>query len=319
MHLSRLLWIVPALALTGCGSISTPSTPPPVVNVAYAGSLELINQQALGPAFTQTFHIGYQGRGGGSFGLAQELKSHTISADVFESIGMAPIEVVEPKTRAWAVAVASSPLVVAYNPHSRFAAELNAIRDHKAPLSQLFQLIMTPGFALGRTNPVTDPQGRAFCEMMELAVARYHLPSSDLTKLWGGTPTSSSQIYSEEGILTQLQSGGIDASSAFLSEALQRHLPYIALPPALNFADSAYANTYAGAHLAVNGKTVAGTPLYIDVTLPNIQPSAPAKKFLNFLLSPKGRALWHKMGYESVSPKVLGNPAAMPQGVDVNP
>lgn len=308
-----------SMIAAGCGAPYPHSTTASsAVTVAYAGSLQLVNQQSLGPAFSRTTGIHYSGRGGGAFGLAHELAAHTISADVFESMGLAPIQVIQPTSTAWAVAVASSPLVVAYSPKSPFAPTLNAIRSHKAPLSELFSLMLNPQFKLGRTNPVTDPQGQAFAEMIQLAVKTYHLPLSDTGKILGGSATQSNELYSEEGILTNLQSGGLDACSAFLSEAVQRHLPYIALPAALNFGSVHDANVYKTASLTINGKKVTGAPLLIDVTLTQRHPSSSALRFLNFLAGTTGQKIWKQMGYHTFAPYWVGNPHAMPRGVRVH-
>lgn len=301
---------------SGCGTSN--SSKPALVTVAYAGSLQLVNQQSLGPAFYKSTGVRYSGRGGGAFGLAHELASHTINADVFESIGLAPIAVIQPAaSKTWAVAVASSPLVVAYSQTSPFAKTLNAIRIHQAPLVDLFSLMLNPKFKLGRTNPVTDPQGQAFAEMIQLAVKKYHLPAHDVSRILGGSPAQSKEIYSEEGILTNLQSGGLDASSAFLSEALQRHLPYIALPASLNFGSLRDARTYATTSLRLNGSKVTGAPLLIDVTLTHNPPGRAALRFLNFITGATGQKIWRQMGYHTFTPYVVGNPRALPRGVTV--
>lgn len=304
-------------ALVGCGLSHPNASKASTVTVAYAGSLQLVNQQKLGPAFSKATGIHYSGRGGGAFGLAHELASRTISADVFESMGLAPIQVIQPTAQAWAVAVASSPLVVAYSPTSSFAPQLNAIRTKKAPLSALFALMLNPQFKLGRTNPVTDPQGQAFAEMIQLAVKKYHLPAQDITRILGGSATQSKQIYSEEGILTNLQSGGLDASSAFLSEAQQRHLPYIALPPSLNFGSLRDRHAYATASLDISGSKVIGTPLLIDVTLTHTHPTPAAVRFLNYLASSAGQKIWKQMGYHTFRPYIVGNSHTIPKGVTI--
>ncbi len=303
--------------VAGCGTSHPIASHSGAVTVAYAGSLQLVNQQNLGPEFSKMTGIHYSGRGGGAFGLAHEIASHTIQADVFESMGLAPIKVIAPGSQAWGIAVASSPLVVAYSPKSSFASTLNAIRTHKAPLSELFSLMLNPRFKLGRTNPVTDPQGQAFAEMVQLAVNKYHLSPHDVGRILGGSATKSREIYSEEGILTNLQSGGLDASSAFLSEAIQRHLPYITLPPSLNFGSLRYAPTYARAGLEINGARVTGVPLLIDVTLTQRHPSTAALHFLNFLADPKGQNIWKQMGYHTFAPYVVGNSHAVPKGVTI--
>lgn len=319
MHTLKKFW--PGLGaglvlwLTGCGPVASTGSPPATVQVAYAGSLALLNEQAIGPAFHRATGYAYQGRGGGSYGLAHELSSGTIHADVFESIGYGPIAALATHSPGWAVQYAASPLVVAYNPRSPYAGQLNAIRAGREPLSALFTLMATPGFHLGRTNPDTDPQGQAFLMMLQLAVRQYHLPANLYTRIIG-SPQNSRQIYSEEGILSLLQAGGLDASSAFLSEAVQRHLSYIKLPAPLNFGDPAEAAWYRTAHLTLSsGRVVTGKPLTIDITALGRHPSPGALAFIRFQLSARARRLYTQMGYTLLPATVVGQSSRAPAGL----
>ncbi|WP_242940680.1 extracellular solute-binding protein [Sulfobacillus thermosulfidooxidans] len=303
--------------LTGCGTSSSINTPhtSSTVHVAYAGSLELLNNQFLGPAFEKSYHVHYQGQGGGSYGIAHEIVAGSIPANVFESIGYGPVKVLEPAKTSWAIAIASSPLVVAYNPHSRFAPELNQIRRGQKPLKDLFQLMAQNGFKLGRTNPNTDPQGQAFVMAIELAQKTYHLSPDIVSRILGPINTGG-EIYTEEGILSLLQSGGLDASSAFLSEAVQRHLDYIMLPPTLNFSDPALASWYHSVHVTLsNGTVVYGTPLTIDVTTVGKPANPNAIQFVRFLLSKSGQSIFQHEGYHLFSPYVMGKSTALPQAL----
>jgi molybdate/tungstate transport system substrate-binding protein len=303
--LRRLGAVFALLALmTGCGAATAPSH---VVDVAYAGSLAYLMDQQVGPGFQHVAHLTYQGRGGGSLGLAQEIRAGTIPADVFVSIGTGPIAVLGPRA-PWAIGFATAPLVIAYNPHSRFAPELRALANRRLPIQDLFTLMAQPGFRLGRTNPNTDPQGQAFYMMVELAQRVYGLPPHTAQHLLGA-PDNPAQVFSETGILSQLQSGNLDASSAFLPEALEHRLPYIALPPALNFSSPEEAVLYGEVSVKLaDGRTVVGQPLSVDVTVVNR--SANGVRFVRYLLSHPGP--WQKDGYVWTSPRYWGNVAAIP-------
>jgi molybdate/tungstate transport system substrate-binding protein len=322
---SILLGMFLAAALAGCGSTassrstgSSASHPTSSVsgtaNVAYAGSLQNVNELNVSPAFSKATGYKYQGKGGGAMGMAQEIKSKTIAPNVFESIGYAPVQLIEPKLTSWAIAFSSSPLVVAYNPNSKYAMELNAMKSGQKPLADLFTLMAQPGFHLGRTNPNTDPQGQAFYEMVDLAIKKYHLPSSLMQEILGPVDNSH-EVYSETGILSLLQSGGLDAASAFLPEAVQRHLDYISLPISLNFSSQADATTYqtATVHLS-NGSVVKGAPLTIDITTVGT-PTPAAVSFIHFILGTQGQAIMKKAGYPTFSPVVIGNQQAVPNGI----
>ncbi len=296
------------LLLAGCSSAATGNGVhhSGVAQVAYAGSLQLLNEKNVGPAYTRATGYAYQGRAGGSLGLAQEIKSGEISPNVFESVGAAPIRLLGPKKASWYVSFAASPIVVAYNPNSTFAPELKAIASGRVPLAHLFALLASPGFLLGRTNPATDPQGQAFWEMIELAGLRYHLGNSASSRILG-TPANSSQVFQETALDARLEAGQLDAASAFLPQAIQLKLPYIQLPAAINFGSPALAADYAKASLTLpNGAVVHGAPLTVDIT--EVGKSSPAATaYIEYVLSPAGRRAFASAGYALLKPAVLGN------------
>jgi molybdate/tungstate transport system substrate-binding protein len=280
------------------------------VNVVYAGSLALINDQVLGPRFQRVTSILYQGQGGGSFAMAQELKSHLLRAQVFESVGTAPIQELEPKQTTWSVRVSATPLVIAYNPKSPEAAYFKKVADHEVSLKAFFEYLASHKLHLGRTNPRTDPQGQAFYEMVELAVRRYHLPAADVRKILGSW-NNTQQIYSEEGLPTELQSGGLDLSSAFLPEVKQDHMPYIALPSWLDFADAHDAAWYAKATINLPTGRVHGVVLAIWATALNH--SALGAEFIRFMI--RHESLLKSYGYPTLTPAVQGSIADVPPTV----
>ena len=128
-------------------------------------------------------------------------------------------------------------MVVAYNPNGKYASQFKAIADGSKPVSDLFTLLQTPGLKLGRTDPNIDPQGRDFIYMLQLAQMYYHLPSDTVAKILGTTDygtASSPQIYAESALDSTLQSGQLDAASAFVTQAIELHLAYIPLPVQIN-------------------------------------------------------------------------------------
>lgn len=317
------LVVVVGLVAAACGTRSptavsgatTKAAVSGTANVAYAGSLQLLDDKVIGPAFSKATGYSYQGRGGGSFGVAHEIASGEISPNVFESIGAAPIALLEPKFTSWYVQVAASPIVVAYSPSSPFAPQLAAIAKGHKPLSDLFALAEQRGFRLGRTNPNTDPQGQAFCEMVKLAQAAYHLPSGTAAKVLGPLDNPS-QVFAETALEARLQAGQLDAASAFLSQAIQLHLPYIALPSAIDFGDPSLAASYAQATLTLTGgKTVHGVPLVVDATAVGSHDPAAAAAFVAYLVSSPGRSQLRQGGYSLVTAKLFGNVLAAPKAV----
>jgi len=95
------------------------------LTVTYAGSMGVVMDNGLGPDFAKTHHVDYQGQGQGAYAMARLLAAKKVVADVFVSITPGPIEVLKQAGLVGqAQPVASTRMVIAYNPHSRFAQQL---------------------------------------------------------------------------------------------------------------------------------------------------------------------------------------------------
>ena len=288
-------------------------------NVAYASSLQFLNENVVKPAFTAATGAGFSGTGNSSGTLSSDILAGEISPNVFESVGGDNITPLEPKFTKWYIPYAGTSMVIAYNPKSKYASEFKAYADGSKPLGTLFStLLQTPGLKLGRTDPNTDPQGRDFIFMLELAQKYYHLPSDTVSKILGtsnfGT-SSNSQIYAESSLDSTLESGQLDASSAFVTQAIELHLAYIPLPTAINLGDAALASTYKTATVKLeNGMTKSGSPQVIDIT--SIGTPTPAgNAFIAYTLSPAGLAQYKAGGFKLITPTVVGDKSAVPAAV----
>ena len=288
-------------------------------NVAYASSLQFLNENVVKPAFTAATGAGFSGTGNASGTLESDIASGEISPNVFESVGGDNITPLEPKFTSWYIPYAGTSMVIAYNPKSKYASEFNAYADGSKPLSSLFStLLQTPGLKLGRTDPNTDPQGRDFIYMLELAQKYYNLPSDTVAKILGTTnfgSSSSSEIYAESSLDSTLESGQLDASSAFITQAIELHLSYIKLPDQINLASSALASTYKTATVTLaNGMTKSGSPQVIDITAIGT-PTPAATAFIAYTLSPAGLAQYKAGGFSLITPTVVGDKSAVPAAV----
>ncbi|HEX9030919.1 MAG TPA: extracellular solute-binding protein [Streptosporangiaceae bacterium] len=316
-----------ALAIAGCSnspaSTSGGTKPSGTANVAYAASLTYLNEKIFGPAFAKATGYKYLGTPGPSDGLSAEIAAKSISPNAFISVGGKPIASLGPAFSKWYIQYASTSIVLAYNPASKYASQFEAIAAGKKPMSDLFSILAQPGFQLGRTDPNTDPQGRAFIYMLELAQMKYHLPKSIVTKILGGPPASanSTQIFEEAALDSRLQAGQLDAASAYLSQAKQLHLHYITLPADINLGDAALAAQYATASITItdNGQQVTktGAPLTLDITtISGTKDQAAGNAFVAFVLSPAGRALYaNQGGYTLLTPTASGDTSAIPASI----
>ncbi|WP_404548650.1 extracellular solute-binding protein [Dyella jejuensis] len=268
----------------------------PVLHVAYAGSMGVVMDNAAGPAFAHAHRAVYQGTGQGSYALARLLAARRLQADVFVTITPGPMQVLKQAglvTRA--VPVASTQMVIAYNPRSRFAADFAAAaRGEK----KWYEVLAEPGLHVGRTDPAVDPQGANALLTLQLAADYYHRP--DLLKRIAGKAQNPAQIFSEPSLMSRLEAGQIDATIGYLSAARSHHLPAIKLPDEINLGDPGLqAPWYDRASITLdNGKALHVEPLvFYAAVLGNAQQPALARDFVAFLQSAQGQALFREHGY----------------------
>jgi molybdate/tungstate transport system substrate-binding protein len=309
-----------ATSTSTSASASSSSTPAVsgTANVAYASSLTFLNEKVIAPAFKAATGYSYSGYANASGTLESDIAAGEIHPDVFQSVGSDNVTPLEPKFTNWYIQYAGTSMVVAYNPKSKYASQFKAIADGSVPLKNLFTLLQTPGLKLGRTDPNVDPQGRDFIYMLELAQAYYHLPSDTVAKILGtsdfGT-ASSSQIYAESSLDSTLQSGQLDASSAFVTQAIELHLAYIPLIPQINLCCSQYASLYKTATVKLaNGMTKSGSPQVIDITMIG-KPTPAGTAFVKYTLSPAGLALYKAGGFTVLTPTLTGSTSSVPAAI----
>ena len=180
----------------------------------------------------------------------------------------------------------------------------------------------TPGFKLGRTDPNIDPQGRDFIYMLELAPVP--LPPAvghgrQDPRHPGSAPPKSPQIYAESSLDATLQSGQLDASSAFVTQAIELHLDYIPLPPAINLGDvvdGRAVHAKASVTLTNGGRRRPSTARRRSSTSPSIGKPTPAgTAFVKYTLSPTGLAQYKQGGFTLLTPTVFGDSSAVPAAI----
>jgi molybdate/tungstate transport system substrate-binding protein len=290
-------------------SPSASAKPTGTVSVAFASSLQSLDDKVAGPAFQTAAGYTYSGRGAASGTLSSEIASGEITPNVFESVGGDNITPLEPKYTSWYVQYAGTSMVLAYNPNSKYASDFKAIASGTEPLSKLFTLLQTPGLKLGRTDPNVDPQGRNFIQMLELAQSYYHLPSDTAAKILGTTDfgsANSTEIYAESALDSTLESGQLDAASAYITQAVQLHLSYIPLPTQINLGSASEAAFYKTASVKLaNGMVKKGSPQVIDITIIGT-PTPAALAFVQYTLSAAGLAQYQQAGFSLPTPKAFG-------------
>ncbi|MGC9269508.1 extracellular solute-binding protein [Acidiphilium sp.] len=271
------------------------------LTVAYAGSMGVLMNKGLGPAYEKQSGETFHGMGQGAFALAHLIAAKTMMADVFVSITPGPVKVLEAAGMvSKAVPVASTAMVIAYSPKSRFAPELKAAAEgHKL----WYKVLESKGLRFGRTDPRTDPQGRNILFTFDLAEKFYHQPG--LSKRVLGAPINPAQIFSEPSMLARLDSGELDATSGYESAVKSLKLPFIPLPKQINLSDPAMIKPWyskAAITLDVKGKrqVLHTEPLVFYACVPHDAPNPKAgHAFIEMMLSPAGQELFAHYGYNA--------------------
>ena len=279
---------VAAAAVLGVAllAITTPALAGTDVAVLYAGSLGNLMEGAVAPAFDRASGEHFRGYAGGSQLLANEIRGRLRRAYVFLSAAPAVNgRLMGARHGNWLagyITFARSPLVIGYNPHSRFA-----------PLWRTrpwYIVLQESGIRLGRTDPKLDPKGALTLELMQRAATYYHLPG--LAQRVLGAAENPAQVLPEETLVGRLQSGQLDAGFFYSTETVPAGIPDVRLPPSVT------------PHALYTIALVRHSP----------HPDA-AAAFIAFLLGPDGRRLLRAHGLEVLPPVFTGNVRALPASI----
>lgn len=267
----------PTTSLPAAGAASSSTTALPhgsgPVNVLYAGSLVDLMEKQIGPGFKAATGYTFTGFSAGSTALASQIKGKVHPGDVFISASPSVNDTLEGPENgnwvSWYVTFASSPLVLGYNPSSKFA---NDIRT-----KPWYQAITEPGILLGRTDPATDPKGKLTVTALSAAAQQYSEPGlTDVSK-------STSNVFPEETLVGRLQAGQLDAGFFYSSEATAASIPTVPV--------------------SVPGQSLKAT--YTVTVLAGAPDQAGAEAFVDYLLGAEGRAALQKDGFTLAQPPTV--------------
>jgi molybdate/tungstate transport system substrate-binding protein len=267
---------------------ATPAAPTPTtatqgsgpVDVLYAGSLVNLMEKQVGPAFHTATGYTFTGFSAGSTALASQIKGKVRQGDVFVSASPKVDTSLEGPTNgnwvSWYATFATSPLLIGYNPHSKFAQALQT--------KPWYEVITQPGFLLGRTDPATDPKGVLAVTALDNAATTNNEP--ELKKL----ATSSASVFPEETLVGRLQAGQLDAGFFYTSEAKAANILTVPL----------------------TGQSLKAT--YTVTVLNQAPDQAGAEAFVSFLIGPAGQAALKSNAFVLVTPPTVSG-SGVPAGV----
>lgn len=267
--------------LSACGGSGGSSGKGPVA-VIYAGSLAKLMEDDIGPAFEKATGDGFQGFGGGSGEDAKQIKGKVRSVDVFVSASPEADKELEGAANggwvSWYATFATTPLVLGYDPNSKFGREL-------AKGEPWYEVIAQPGIRVGRTDPKLDPKGALTVQALEEAATKLHDPAL-------GDVERSFPVFPETDLVGRLQAGQLDAGFFYAIEANVAHIPTVSLAP------------------------VSKTASYTVTIVEHAPHQAGAQAFVRYLLAASDASTLTHNGLTPISPpKLTGASASVPAGV----
>jgi molybdate/tungstate transport system substrate-binding protein len=214
---------------------------------------------------------------------------------VFVSVTPGPMRIVLKAGKAEsAIPIALTEMAIAYSPKSQYAAALSKSGDSGA--KAWWQILETPGFRFGRTDPNTDPQGLNVIFTMQLAARYYQQP--DLAEKVLGPQINPQQICQEPQMMARLQAGQLDASSAYKTQPAALGLPFLSLPAEINLGAASMEKEYQRASVTLNGKVHQPSALvfYAAVLKDAPQPKL-ADRFVAWLQGSEARQILSRYHY----------------------
>jgi molybdate/tungstate transport system substrate-binding protein len=292
--LARGLTIAAASALAGVPLHLLADELSPL-DVAYAGSMGSMMEGPIKSAAAHTLKIDFHGRAQGSSALAQLIVGGSIRPDIFIPVTPGPaLTILRAGKADSAQPIARTEMVIAYSPKSRFASRFDTAAKRK---EDLWKILQEPSLRFGRTDPVTDPQGRNIIFTLMLAEKLLSLPGI-AAKILGPT-INPQQIFTEPTVMARLQSGELDAASAYKIQPGPFNLPYIALPVEINLSGERVSADHPEISLTVNGKTYQPEPLIYYVAALNDAPNKiGAAAFSQWLIDAEAQAIFRRYNYD---------------------
>ncbi|WP_144905652.1 extracellular solute-binding protein [Halobellus captivus] len=233
--------------LSGCagvvGSAGGRSDP---VSILAAGSLTNAFEHGLRPSLTTPVQVETHGSARIARMVADGQKDPDILAVADAALFDGPVQ------PSWFAEFATNSLVVAYNPDSE-----GGRRIADAGAGGWFRPMVDGLVSLGRTDPDLDPLGYRTLFLLELA-SDYYETDVDLRE----AIPSREQRYPETQLVSQFETGGIDAAFTYRNMAVERDYEFVSLPSAIDLSDPTRSDEYASARYTLpSGKVVTGSPI----------------------------------------------------------
>jgi molybdate/tungstate transport system substrate-binding protein len=246
-------------SLAGC-SDDTAGNQSPTIAILAAGSL----QNALANGLRPSVDVPVQIEAHGSTTVARLIDEGQRDPDIVSVADVALFE--EPLSPSWYSVFTSNSVVIAYNPDTEGGQRLA-----EAGTKRWYEPMVDGNLNIGRTDPDQDPLGYRGLFMLELA-SRYYDDAANLRD----QILQQDQIYPETGLISQFETGSIDAAIAYRNMAVERGYEYIELPDQINLSSPQYADEWYSttSYTLPSGQEIRGGPISYGSTIRHLSDAA---------------------------------------------
>ncbi|RRJ33583.1 extracellular solute-binding protein [Halocatena pleomorpha] len=217
------------LGLSGCletGWFPTGDRHTGPVTILAAGSLTNVLSNGLAPTLNTPVQIETHGSARIARMVADDIRHPDIVVVADTALFNAPLD------PSWYSVFTSNAVVIAYNTSTEGGKRVGRAEN------AWYELVAEDDVDLGRTDPKADPLGYRTLFVLELAARYYDV--EDLT----ATILADEQIYPESSLISQFETGAIDAAIAYRNMAVERGYDYIDLPDPIDLSAPEYAEDW---------------------------------------------------------------------------
>lgn len=317
---------------------SQSATKPITLTVYAAGSLAVPFTQLQNQFQSAYPNITVQIKFAGSVGLMKEIMANA-SVDVFASADWSIIPQMYPNYASFDIGFALNQMALVYNNQTLSYLHISQIND-----TNWYKILAMPNVKFGFSDGNLDPAGYSALMVMALSNIYYHQNvfqnlvenytniklvqknSSSYVELPTTTQlqfnTSKIMIEPKEtDLLPALESNEIQFLWIYKSDAVQKKLPYLQLPDALNMGStnaSIIQNYYSKVSVYVgynssSQKLIKCRPIIYGITIPSkAQHLWAAEMFIKYLLESNGQKIMANAGQTPIFPAYANNISNIP-------
>lgn len=251
----------PVAGIAGCaGESDRDRSQSMTIAILGAGSLQNALANGLKPAVDVPVEIEAHGSGT----VARLIDEGQRDPDIVSVADVALFEA--PLSPSWHSVFTSNAVVIAYNP-----ATAGGERLAEAGADRWYEPMANGDVDIGRTDPTQDPLGYRALFTLELA-SRYYDDTSALRE----QILKREQIYPETSLISQFETGSIDAAIAYRNMAIEREYEYIALPDQINLSNPTYDEEWYSttSYTLPSGQEIEGGPISYGSTIRHMSDAA---------------------------------------------